>query len=330
MEPLQIAFIGAGDISLLHARAVEACSGAELAGLWDISESTSADKGYLFNCKTYESAESLVNDPAIDAVFVLTPLETHHFYTLMALEAGKHVFVEKPVGINVEEITAMQRLAEAKNLVCMPGHNYVYEASIRRAKELIDGGKLGDLVSIYVLYNIHHPEEVAARYPGVVRQILTHHAYILLFLAGNPVSLTAMKSVVHYEELTVEDVAMVTLQMQSGALAHFCASFAADDHAGDPWTMMVKVIGTKGATRFSYRDWVENTPAVVHSQTYSAYDYSIANIGRFFLDNSLRAGEKPLSSLEDAVTAQKIIEAIEISVAEHRHVAIGNPMQKMN
>ena len=101
-----------------------------------------------------------------------------------------------------------------------------------------------------------------------------------------------------------------------------CASFAADDHAGDPWTFMIKVIGSKGATRYSYRDWVENTPAVVHSQTYSAYPYTIRATGKYFLDKVIAHNKEPLSSLDDAVTCMKIIEACETSVEEERHVTI--------
>ena len=70
----------------------------------------------------------------------------------------------------------------------MPGHNYIYEAGMIRTRELVEGGDLGRIVSCYVMYNIHHPEEVAKRYPGVVRQILTHHSYILLYLVGKPKS----------------------------------------------------------------------------------------------------------------------------------------------
>jgi len=322
MKTIKIGFIGAGDISLLHAEAIQRCAGAELAGLWNITDEHADEKTKLFGCKKYPSAEALVNDPDIDAIFVLTALEAHHQYTVMALEAGKHVLVEKPVGQSVAEIEAMQSAAQQAGVICMPGHNYIYETSVMRAKELIDEGKLGDLVSVYVLYNIHHPEEVAARYPGVIRHISTHHAYIMLYLAGNPTTVSAMKSVIHYKNITQEDLAMVTLKLENGALSHFCASFAADDHAGDPWTMMIKVIGTKGATRFSYRDWVENTPAVVHSQTYSAYPYSIYQEVDYFVNRCIRLGEKPLSTLEDAIMAQKIIEASELSVEEGRHVEI--------
>jgi predicted dehydrogenase len=311
---LGVGFIGAGDISILHARAVAKAHGARLVGLWNRSRDRAEQRAAEFGCRNYPTPEELVKDPAIDAVFVLTNLETHLEYTRLALEAGKHVLVEKPVGVTVGEIEEMKNLADARGLVCMPGHNYVYEAGMVRTRELVEAGDLGRIVSAYVMYNIHHPEEVAKRYPGVVRQILTHHSYILLYLVGKPVELCAMKATLHYQEYKEEDIAMVQMRLGNGALAHFCASFAADDHAGDPWTVMVKVIGTAGSTRYSYRDHVEIKPGLVHSQTYTAYQGSITNEVRHFLEDCLRRGVRPLSTLEDAITAQKMIEACEESI----------------
>ncbi len=212
--------------------------------------------------------------------------------------------------------------AAAKGVQVAPVHNYIYEPGVMRAKDLIESGKLGDLVSVYVLYNIHHPEEVAGRYPGVIRQILTHHAYCTLYAIGEPEKVSCMKATINDGTVPQENIAMATLQMKNGALAHLCASFAADDHAGDPWTFMIKVIGSKGASRYSYRDWVENTPAVVHSQTYSAYPYTIRATGKYFIDEVVGKGQEPLSTLDDAVTCMKIIEACEKSVEEDRHVTI--------
>lgn len=106
---------------------------------------------------------------------------------------------------------------------------------------------------------------------------------------------------------------MVNLRLQSGALAHLCASFAADDHSADPWTVMVKAIGTAGSTAYSYRNWVELKPGLVHSQTYSAYQGSIDNEVRHFVQGCLGRSEAPLSTLEDAVAALRIVEAAELS-----------------
>ena len=309
-----VGFIGAGDISVLHARAVAKAPGARLVGLWNRSADRAASRAAEFGCRTYATPEELVADPAIDAVFVLTNLESHLEYTTLALNAGKHVLVEKPVGVSVAEIEAMDRLATAKGLVCMPGHNYIYESGMVRTRELVEAGDLGKIVSAYVMYNIHHPEEVAKRYPGVVRQILTHHSYILLYLVGAPVELCAMKATLHYQEYPEEDIAMVQMRLKSGALAHFCASFAADDHAADPWTVMVKVIGTAGSTRYSYRDHVEIKPGQVHSQTYTAYQGSVMNEVKHFLVDSLRLGVPPLSTMADAAAAQRLVEAAEESI----------------
>ncbi len=321
-ETIGVGFIGAGDIAVLHDKAVKRCHGAKVVGLWNRSQDRALARAADFGCKNYATPEDLVNDPAIDAVFVLTNLETHLEYTKLALKAGKHVLVEKPVGVSVAEIQEMKQLADAKKLVCLPGHNYVYEASMARTKQLAEEGDLGKIVSAYVMYNIHHPEEVAARYPGVVRQILTHHSYILLYLLGKPKKLCAMKATLHYKEYTEEDIAMVQMQMENGALAHFCASFAADDHAADPWTVMVKVIGTAGSTRYSYRDHVEIKPGLVHSQTYTAYQGSVMNEVKHFIENCIRRGEQPLSTLDDAITAQRMIEACEKSIRENSVVTL--------
>lgn len=325
MPQTKIAFIGAGDISLLHAEAIQHCPSAELAGLWSIDSELNAEKSKRFGCCIYDSAEALVDDPSVDAVFILTNLESHTHYAKLAMKAGKHVLIEKPVAPSIKELETLKACAKQNKVVLCPGHNYIHEPSLQRSKELLDSGKLGTLVTIYIHYHIHHPEEVARRYPGVIRHILTHHSYILLYLAGKehaPVSVSAMKSVIHYKEFDGEDLALINLRLKTGALAHFCADFAADDHSSEPWTFSVKVIGTDGATRFSYRDWVENKPGVVHSHTFSAYEWHIREEVRHFVEKSVQSGVPPLSSIEDAIMAQKIIEGSEASIAQKREIEI--------
>ncbi|SHJ15723.1 Predicted dehydrogenase [Arenibacter nanhaiticus] len=320
MKTIGIGFLGAGDIADLHAEAINSLEGATLVGLWNRTAEKGKVKALKYGCKTYNTEDDLLNDPTIDAVFILTNMETHCEYTLRAAKAGKHILVEKPAASSIGELEKMQRAVKEASVHCMPVHNYIYESGIERAKSMIDSGKLGDITQFYMMYNIHHSDDIRARYPGVIRQILTHHSYTMLFLAGLPKTISCIKHTVNATIAPQENVAMVNIKMENGALSHLSASFANDDHAGDPWSCIIKVIGTKGSTRYSYRDWVINDRNGAHSQTYYAYPESIKNTTTHFINKVIREGGQPLSSLEDAINCQKIIEACELSVADEVHV----------
>ena len=322
MKTLGIAFIGAGDIANLHAEAIDALPGAELIGLWNRTPEKGVAKSKQYGCLSYTSVDELLSDSKVDAVFVLTNMETHCEYTIRAAEAGKHILVEKPAASSIAELDKMNAAVQKAGVKCMPVHNYIYEPGIERAKAMIQDGKLGDIVQFYMMYNIHHADEIRARYPGVIRQILTHHSYTMLYLTGEPKTVSCLMNTVDDTLAPQENVAMATIQMQNGTLSHLCASFANDDHAGDPWSCIIKVIGTKGSTRYSYRDFVINDRNGAHSQTYQSYPESIKNTAIHFINRVVRNGEEPLSSLQDAITCQKIIEACEYSVQEGVHVQL--------
>jgi predicted dehydrogenase len=239
-----------------------------------------------------------------------------------AAEAGKHILVEKPAASSIAELEQMQTAIQKAGVKCMPVHNYIYEPGIERAKAMVETGKLGDITQFYMMYNIHHADEIRARYPGVIRQILTHHSYTMLYLAGEPKTVSCFMNTVDGTIAPQENVAMANIQMKNGTLSHLCASFANDDHAGDPWSCIIKVIGTKGSTRYSYRDFVINDRNGAHSQTYQNYPESIKNTATHFINRVVRNGEEPLSNLQDAITCQKIIEACEHSVQEGVHVKL--------
>ena len=182
-EPLRIGFIGAGDISNLHAEGIAALPGATLHGLWSRTDAQVPDpaaKAAEYGCALYDSAEDLVADPEIDAVFVLTNFETHEHYATLAMEGGKHCMCEKPVGASTAELERLTAVAAAAGVQFMPGHNYIYEPPLQRTKELLSSGRLGALTAVYVMYNIHHPEEVCARYP--VSESLTDETVTLILL----------------------------------------------------------------------------------------------------------------------------------------------------
>ncbi len=305
-----VGFIGAGEISLLQAKAVKAHEGAELIGLWNRTESNAIRRAEEEGCKRYLTVPELLEDPDIDLVFVLTNLETHFEYAKMAMEAGKDVLVEKPICASVEQGKALKDVADRTGKLCMPGHNMIHEQSLERAKRLIDEKAIGDVVSCYVLYNIHHAHDRSSTLPGVLRHLMTHNLYTMIYLVGRPKRVTALKANRNHPlQPEKEDIGMVLLELDNGGIAHLCMSFAADDKSGSPWSWMVKVIGTHGTTQYSYNDWVESKAGISHSVTYTAYQETITNEVRYLIDKVISGKKDLISGIDDAIWAQRAMDA---------------------
>jgi predicted dehydrogenase len=96
-----------------------------------------------------ESFDDLAADPDLEAVVIATPVPSHYALAKQALEAGKHVFVEKPPAMRASEMEELVALAEERNLVLMPGHLLLYHPGVRKLKELVLSGELGDVLCIY-------------------------------------------------------------------------------------------------------------------------------------------------------------------------------------
>src|SRR4029079_16777845 len=90
-----------------------------------------------------------VADDTVDAVAIATPVPTHYALAKQALEAGKHVFVEKPPAMRGEEMAELLELARTNDRVLMPGHLLLYHPGLRKVKELVDTGALGDVACVY-------------------------------------------------------------------------------------------------------------------------------------------------------------------------------------
>ena len=96
-----------------------------------------------------ESPDVVLDDPEVAAVVVATPAASHFALARRALEAGKHVLVEKPLATSVAEVDELARHAAQRGLVLMAGHTFVYNAAVRYVKRLIDAGELGEVRYVY-------------------------------------------------------------------------------------------------------------------------------------------------------------------------------------
>ncbi len=96
-----------------------------------------------------DSADEIFRNPDIDAIIIATPVHTHFPLAIQALEAGKHVLVEKPMATSVQEIDKIQEAAQKRNLVAMAGHTFIFNNAVRYVKKLIETGELGEIRYIY-------------------------------------------------------------------------------------------------------------------------------------------------------------------------------------
>lgn len=316
VEPVGIAFIGSGSVSRWHAAAVAACPQARLVGLYDADHGRAERAAREYGCAVYRRVDHLLADSRVRAVAVLSPIELHHEHVLRALAAGKDVLVEKPVATSLAEVRDIERAALASGRVCMPAHNYIYAPNLRRMRDLVESGGFGRIVSAWIVYTLHHPREVAARYPGVLRQIMTHHFYSMLYLLGRPRRLAALAVETRPggEKLDQEDEVAVILETVDGALVSLFAGFAADDHTADPWTVLYKVLGTAGGGVYSWRDTVVLTAGAGLSWRYPAYEESFAAEVDHFVRRCVLEGAEPLSTIGDAAMAQEMVEAAEEAI----------------
>jgi protoporphyrinogen oxidase/predicted dehydrogenase len=160
--------------------------------------------------------DDVLRDSDVDAVAIATPVSTHYDLAMSALEAGKHVFVEKPLAASTEQVLRLTRLAEANHLVLMPGHTFLYSPPVTAIKRLIDSGDLGDIYFISssrVNLGLHQPDV------SVVWDLGPHDFSILRYwLDAVPEQVSAMSRDCVVPELP--DVCFINLRYPSGTVAH--------------------------------------------------------------------------------------------------------------
>jgi predicted dehydrogenase len=168
---------------------------------------------------TGEFEELLASD--VDAVVIATPVPTHHPLARAALEAGKHVFVEKPPAMRVAEMEELIGIAEANGLVLMPGHLLLYHPAVQKLKELVETGELGDVLVVYGnrqnLGRIRKDE-------NALWSLGVHDISVILYLIGEEIVEAAAHGHAFLTE-GVEDVVFCYLRFASGKIAHMHLSW---------------------------------------------------------------------------------------------------------
>ena len=161
-------------------------------------------------------------DPAVDAVVVATPPRTHFPLVKQALEAGKHVLVEKPLATTVRDAAELVELAEQKDLLLMPGHTFVYSPAVNKVRDLIRSDELGEI------YFVTSSRMNLGKYQadGVVCDLAPHDLSILLYWLGRPVVKVSTSARSVFQE-DVPETAFLSLEFDGGATANVQISWLA-------------------------------------------------------------------------------------------------------
>ena len=166
--------------------------------------------------KTATDIHDILDDPTLDAVAIATPVSTHFDLAMTALRAGKHVWLEKPMTETSAQARQLIEEAEKRNLTLLVDHTFIYTGAIRKMREIVAGGDLGD---IFYYDSTRINLGLFQRDVNVICDLAVHDFSILDFLLEeHPIAVTA-SGTTHFSGVP-ENLAYVTLFYNSGKIAH--------------------------------------------------------------------------------------------------------------
>lgn len=168
-------------------------------------------------------AKELITNDGIDAVAIATPVNTHYSLALEAIEAGKHVFIEKPMTETAEQAQHLLDEASKRGLTVMVDHTFIYTDSVKKIREMVDNGDLGD---IYYYDSMRVNLGLFQRDVSVVWDLAVHDFSILQHILNERPTKVAATGISHVPD-SPENTAFITLFYPSGCIAHINVNWLA-------------------------------------------------------------------------------------------------------
>jgi predicted dehydrogenase len=221
---LNVGLIGYGYWGPNLARNLADCDGIRLTMIADARpERRAAAERRHPGVATCADDTSLIHSSDVDAVVIATPLATHRPLAAAAIEAGKHVLVEKPLAPSRKDAETLASLADKRGVCLMVDHTFVYTGAVRKIRSLIDAGDLGQLLyldSVRVNLGLFQQDS------NVIWDLAVHDLSVMDYLIdAKPVAVSADgAAVAGYQH---ENIAYITVHFDNGLLAHFHVNWLA-------------------------------------------------------------------------------------------------------
>lgn len=319
MEKINWGIIGCGDVTEVKSGpAFQKVANSELIAVMRRDAAKAADYAKRHNVPNwYANADLLINDPAVNAIYVATPPDTHAYYAKKAIEAGKPVYIEKPMGRNYTECAEVNELAAKKNVPVFVAYYRRKLPGFVKVKEILDSGAIGD-VRMVTLQLFKHAKEDGADLPwrvnpevaggGHFYDLASHQFDYLIYLFG---AIKEVHSVVDNQAglYTAEDILSVSFQFESGVVGNGTWCFNSSElNERDS----VEIIGTKGRIEFSTFDFVP--VKLVTEQGEETFDFPKPEHVQMHLIEQvvqdLRGEDKCVSTGETGALANLVLEKI--------------------
>ncbi|MBD1380487.1 Gfo/Idh/MocA family protein [Metabacillus arenae] len=347
---LKVAVIGLGSISDFHIKSY--LDHAELIGICDKNETRLQEKGKKYAVKNlYTDYRQLLKEPEIDAVSICTWNESHAEISIAALQAGKHVLVEKPLSKTVEEAERIKEAAEKSGKVLQVGFVRRYGDNAKLLKSFIDHDELGEIyyAKASCIRRLGNPggwfADIERSGGGPLIDIGVHMIDICWYLMGRPKPVTVSGNTYnklgnrsHIQNLsfykasdydpslnTVEDLANALIRFENGASLFVDVSFTLHSQKDE---IAVKLYGEKGGAEIEpglaiigekHNTILNITPQIDHLGF--EFEKAFSNEIHHFLKSC--AGEtKTLSPVEDGVEMMRMLRAVYESAAIGREIRL--------
>jgi predicted dehydrogenase len=333
--PLGTAVVGYGYWGPNLVRNIAECPQLRLAGLCDLDTANLRLFGQRHpEARAVRELDALLVDPAIEAVVIATPPQTHHALAKRALRAGKHVLVEKPLATRLRDAHELAELAAANQRLLMPGHTFIYSPAVNTVRDLIRDGVVGEV------HFVTSSRMNLGKYngDGVVCDLAPHDLSILLYWLEQPIVEVAVSgsSVLRRG---VPETAFMTLTFAGGQAANVQISWLAPRKlrqmivVGSQRMVQYDDIASDEPVRIYDRgmDMLPPTPANFgeHQLIYRTGDVVIPRVEpqeplRLELEDfarAIRTGKEPRSNLALGI---EIVAAIELAETSLR--AGGKPL----
>jgi UDP-N-acetyl-2-amino-2-deoxyglucuronate dehydrogenase len=228
---LRVALVGMGRIGKTHLRALSGTSEADVIGVYDQDPARAQDSAEAEGIpRVYTGWQELLGDQDVQCVGVLLPHDLHEQYAVEALQAGKHVVCEKPLGPTLPECDRMLAAAERAGRKLFPVHNRVYSEAIERMGEIVRDGGIGDVVLAQTT-GFEAPPTVQTWLAtprgggGVLMSQAVHPMYALRWLLGDVARVSCLFGDRRVVEMSAEDTAVVLLKFVNGIAAEMTCTF---------------------------------------------------------------------------------------------------------